>query len=61
MIPPNSGREVAKKPNKTDKLIITNKSQNQMFLSFRPERPKIKKIPLRNNKRTNKKDASPNP
>ena len=42
MVPPNSGMEVAKKPSKTDKITMINKSQNQILFNLLVVRPNNK-------------------
>jgi hypothetical protein len=61
MVPPSSGIEVAKKPNRTERIMITNKSQNQIFFSFLNEISKAKNAPVKKINLTNRKEEIPNP
>ena len=61
MTPPNSGAEVAKKPKMIETMIMANKSQNQVDLNLLNGIPKNKYNPVKKNKRTKRKEATPKP
>ena len=61
MTPPNSGAEVEKNPKMIDTTIMANKSQNQVDLNLLSVNHKNNYKPVKKNKRTNKKEATPKP